>query len=87
MPQAREAGPARRQIRPAVFGANVLAAHAATWAVAERLGAGVAAVEVLLAVIVILTALFGPDKFSDRAFRLLRRDAPRRAGRRAAPPR
>jgi len=41
----------------------------------EVIAAVLAAVEVLLVVIVVLTALFGPEKFSDRAFRLLRRDA------------
>jgi len=64
----------RRQIRStAAFGANVLAVHAATWVAAERLGAVVAAIEVLLFVTVVLTALFGREKFSERAFRLLRR--------------
>jgi hypothetical protein len=65
----------RRLVRSTAFGANALAVHVATWAAAERLGAVVAAVEVVLFVTVVLTALFGPEKFSDRAFRLLRRDA------------
>jgi hypothetical protein len=73
MPERTEVGPVRRYIRSTAFGANVLGVHAATWAVSERLGAVVAAIEVLLFVTIVLTALFGREKFSDRAFRLLRR--------------
>jgi hypothetical protein len=69
----------RRHARSSALGVNALAVHAATWAVAARLGAVVAAVEILLTVTVVLTALFAPDKFSDRAFRLLRRDVSKTA--------
>jgi hypothetical protein len=74
-----------KHVRLPALGVSVLAVHAATWAVAARLGAAVGAVEILLAVTVVLTALFAPDKFSDRAFRLLRRDVSKtaRGGRRA----
>jgi hypothetical protein len=71
--------PAVKHLRSLALGANWLGAHAVIWAVAAHLGAAIAAVEVVLAVTVILTALFGPDRFSDRAFRLLRRESPRRA--------
>jgi hypothetical protein len=61
-----------RPARSATLIAGALGLHAAS-AVLPWLWAVLAAAAAALAAIVIMTALFGPEKFSARAFRLLRR--------------
>lgn len=50
---------------------GVLGTHAATWLTAPSLGEIIVLVELALTVAVVLTATYGPDKYSSRAFRLL----------------
>jgi hypothetical protein len=52
----------------AVFGAGT---QAALWVVAPHLAVAVAILESSMAIAVILTALYAPEKYSTRAFRLL----------------
>ncbi|MEU8193437.1 hypothetical protein AB0C10_06610 [Microbispora amethystogenes] len=52
-------------------------APAAVWVVHPVLSAVIAGVGAAAGLVVVLTALFGSDRFSERAFRLLRRLADR----------
>jgi hypothetical protein len=60
-----------KSFRQAGFCMGVLGTHAATWLAAPNLGEIIVLVEIALTVAVILTAAYGPDKYSSRAFRLL----------------
>jgi uncharacterized membrane protein (DUF485 family) len=46
-------------------------AQATPWLATSYLGVAVTTVEIVLAITVILTALFGSERYSSRAFRLL----------------
>ena len=57
--------------RSTAIGAGVLGIHMAVWATIPQLGFTMIGIGAALAMTVILTALYAPQKFSDRAFRLL----------------
>jgi hypothetical protein len=61
----------RKSFRQAGLGVGVLGTHAATWLTAPNLGEIIVLVEIALTAAVIITAIYGPDKYSSRAFRLL----------------
>jgi hypothetical protein len=50
---------------------GVFGVHAITWLAAPRLGQVIIIVEIMLTITVMLTALYAPQEFSSRAFRLL----------------
>jgi hypothetical protein len=60
-----------KSFRQAGLREGVLGAHAATWLTAPNLGEIIVLVEIALTAAVILTAIYGPGKYSSRAFRLL----------------
>jgi hypothetical protein len=60
-----------KSFRQAGLSVGVLGTHAATWLTAPNLGEIIVLVEIALTAAVILTATYGPDKYSSRAFRLL----------------
>ena len=70
---ASEDGRARHALgRPAALGVGALGLPAACAAAYPLLGAAVGAAEAAVSLIVLMTALFGSEPLSNRAFRLLR---------------
>ncbi|MFF7250150.1 hypothetical protein ACFZBU_40450 [Embleya sp. NPDC008237] len=72
MPSTRQTGP-HRPTTAAAAGTTctVAGAHATLWLTAPTAAMVLTVPEAALAVTVVLTALYAPDRLSDRAFRLL----------------
>ncbi|MDF5751755.1 hypothetical protein [Spongiactinospora sp. TRM90649] len=64
---------------------TVAGVHTALWAGAPGLAAALTLLEAALAATVVLTALYAPERLSDRAFRMLPWTARAPARRRASP--
>jgi hypothetical protein len=58
--------------RPAHIGIGAFAVPAAVWFVSPRFGLAIIAAETAVLTAIFLTALYGSDRYSKRAFRLLR---------------
>ncbi len=71
MGTAKGHGKPRATSTTVVVATGAVGTHAGLWLTNPRLAGNITALEAALAMIVFLTALFAPQKYSDRAFRML----------------